>query len=269
MKTIVITGGTDGIGRYIAEAYGRRGDRVVAVGRDAAKGEALRKSAGPQAVFLQADLGVLADNRAVISELAGYPSLDALVLCARSFRSRRAETPDGLESTFAHFYLSRFLFCYELRDTLERSERPVIVNVAGPGGGLSLVQWDDLQLARGYHGGAALGQGGKLNDLLGVSFAGRYTGGRTRYVLVHPGVTATGQVGEYDPATLAMVEQMRRHGKPVAAAADPIIELIDAPPPAALTAFVEARPLGVDGPGFDRAAARRLDGITRALLDGR
>jgi NAD(P)-dependent dehydrogenase (short-subunit alcohol dehydrogenase family) len=267
MRTIVITGGTDGIGRYLAETYSRRGDRVVVIGRNAAKGKSFLAAAAHTAVFWQADLGVLAENRAVISGLlASLPAIDAVVLCARSYQSWRTETTDGLESTFAHFYLSRFLFSHELRGALEKSPRPSIVNVAGPGAGLSLVQWDDLQLVRDYHGGAALGQGGKLNDLLGVSFAEQYPGSRVRYVLVHPGVTATAQVGEYDQATLAVVESMRRRAKPVAAAAKPVIELIDAPPAEPLSAFVEGRRIAVHGQGFDPAAARLLDGMTRALL---
>jgi NAD(P)-dependent dehydrogenase (short-subunit alcohol dehydrogenase family) len=267
MKTIVITGGTDGIGRRLADTYVQRGDRVIVIGRDAGKGRAFLAAAGERAAFWQADLSVLAENRAVIDKLlSSYPSLDALVLCARSYRSWRTESPDGIEATLAHFYLSRFLFCHELRNALESSDGPVIVNVAGPGGDLSLVHWDDLQLTRGYDGGAALGQGGKLNDLLGVSFAAQYPEGKTRYVLIHPGVTATAQVGEYDPGTLAMVEQMRRHGKPVVAAAGPIIALIDSPPSEPLSAFVEGRRIEVSGRGFDPTAARELDRMSRILL---
>jgi hypothetical protein len=200
--------------------------------------------------------------------LATYPVIDALVLCARFYRSWREETPDGIESTLAHFYVSRFLFSHGLRESLGRTDNPVIVNVAGPGASLSIVQWDDLQFSQSYSGISALGQGGKLNDLLGVSFAEQYPHGRTRYILIHPGVTATSQAGEYDSATLAVVENMRRYGKPVAVAADPIIELIDTPPADPLSAFVEGHRIGVAGNGFDPAAARKLDQLTRALLAG-
>jgi NAD(P)-dependent dehydrogenase (short-subunit alcohol dehydrogenase family) len=269
MRTIVVTGGTEGIGRYIAETYAQQGHRVVVIGRDIEKGRALVGTAGGHTVFRQADLSMLAENRTVIAELVNqYAKIDALVLCARSFCSWRTETPEGIETTFAHFYLSRYLFCHGLRPSLERSRSPVIVNVAGPGAALSVVRWDDLQLARNYDGRAALGQGGKLNDLLGVSFAEQYRGGRTRYVLVHPGVTATAQVGEYDPQTLAMVERMRRHAKPVGAAAGPIIDLIDASPAKPLSAFVEGRPLVMGGRDFDPSAAHELERVTRAFLVG-
>ncbi|MFE3051886.1 SDR family NAD(P)-dependent oxidoreductase [Nocardia sp. NPDC059239] len=267
MKTIVITGGTDGIGRYLAGVYAGRGDRVVVIGRHPEKGERFAAAAGSNVRFLRADLDLLSDNRALIEELRNsYPVLDALVLCARFYRSARNETPEGIESTFAHFYLSRYLFGHELREALERSGNPVIMNVAGPGADLSAVQWNDIQFERYYSGGAALGQGGKLNDLLGVSFAAQYPDGKTRYVLVHPGVTATGQTGEYDPATALMVENMRRFGKPIPAAAKPIVDLIDAPPADPLSAFVEGRRIPIRGRGFDSNAAARLNELTGKFL---
>ncbi|WP_086840956.1 SDR family NAD(P)-dependent oxidoreductase [Amycolatopsis kentuckyensis] len=269
MKTLVIAGGTDGIGRHLTETHVRRGDHVVVVGRDEVKGKAVVSAAdGPgRAEFARADLSLLAETRALVTDLADrLPAIDALVLCARHYRSTRTVTREGIEENFALFYLSRFLLGHGLRSTLEAAPVPVIVNVAGPGGDLSLVRWDDLQLRRGYHGGLALGQGGKLNDLLGVSFAEQYAGGATRYVLVHPGVTATGFSGTYDRETLAHIDHMKRHAKPVRAAAEPISRLIEAPPAAPLSAFVEGEPLGVTGRGFAPASARRLDVLTRELL---
>ncbi|WP_278264404.1 SDR family NAD(P)-dependent oxidoreductase [Nocardia sp. AG03] len=267
MRTLVVTGGTDGIGRHLADHYLARGDRVVVIGRDPAKGAAFRASAGERGTFLRADLDSTERNRAVLTELlAEHPRIDALVLCARFYRSHRTTTADGLEATFAHFYLSRYLFSHGLRDALERAADPVIVNVAGPGAPLSAARLDDLQLTRNYHGGAALGHNGKLNDLLGVSFAEQYRDGHTRYVLVHPGVTATAHTGAYDTPTRAMVAAMARTAKPVASAARPIIDVLDAPPRAPLAAFVEGRRIPVDGPDFDPAAARLLAARTRDLL---
>ena len=270
MRTIVITGGTDGIGRYLAGRYAARGDRVVIIGRDEAKGQAFLRMAGERAAFRQADLGALSQNRAVIDWLlATCPLIDAVILCARSYQPRRTETDDGIEDTFAHFYLSRFLFSHELREPLERAHAPVIVNVAGAGANLSVVRWEDLQLTRDYSGKDAIGQGGKLNDLLGVSFAQHYPHGRTRYVLVHPGMTATSHAGEYDREIPALVEHLRSNGKPIPVAAQPIIQVVDSPPADPLSAFFESRPIPVTGSGFDPAAARRLHQITIGLLSAR
>lgn len=272
MKTIIIAGGTDGIGKALATARLSRGDTVVVIGRSEAKGRAFLDSAealraGTRAFFIPADLSLVAENKRVITTVrTQFPTVDALVLCARHYRSKRAETADGLEENFALFYLSRYLLGYGLVDSLTAAEQPVVVNVAGPGSSLSVVSWDDLELYHGYHGGAALGQGGKLNDLLGVSFAERYGDRGVRYVLIHPGVTATSFSGTYDQATFRHIEAMQAHAKPVEFALPPIMAAIDTPPTQALSAFVEGRQIRVDDASFSLNAAKRLEVATAQIL---
>jgi NAD(P)-dependent dehydrogenase (short-subunit alcohol dehydrogenase family) len=271
VKTIVITGGTDGIGRSVAQACLERGDRVTVVGASPGKGAAFlgaarTTGAGHRAAFIRADLSLLAENRRVLGLLAGdLAALDALVLCARYHHSARTETADGFEATFALFYLSRYLLGHGLLPLLERAGRPVIANVAGPGG-TAPVRWGDLQLARGYRGTAALGHGGRLNDLLGAAFAGRHPAARTRYVLFNPGAVATSFAGQYDRAAAAEVARIRQAAKPAPEAAAPVIARIDDPPAAPLSAFVEGRPYHLDADLFDPADAARLDLITENLL---
>ncbi|MYQ79778.1 MULTISPECIES: SDR family NAD(P)-dependent oxidoreductase [unclassified Streptomyces] len=274
MSTLVIAGGTDGIGKALAEVYLGRGDTVVVIGRSPEKGHrfldaATASGAAGRAFFVTADLSLLTETSRAAEEIrAAFPTVDALVFCARHYRFRRTETAEGYEENFALFYLSRHVLGQALAEPLSRARHPVVVNVAGPGAGLDIVQWDDLQFSRGYHGGAALGHGGKLNDLLGVSYAEQHGPAGIRYVLIHPGVTATGFSGEYDRATLAHIRSMQAHAKPVEAALPPITDAIDKPPAEALSAYVEGRRIPVDTPDFDPAAARRLRDLTDRLLAG-
>jgi hypothetical protein len=194
--------------------------------------------------------------------------VDALVLGARHHRSTRTETVDGFEENFALFYLSRYLLGHGLVANLEKAANPVIANVAGPGG-TSRIQWDDLELSRNYYGTAALGHGGRLNDLLGVAFAQRYGAGRTRYLLLHPGVVSTSFSGEYDREAAATVELLKKSGKPVSEAAASIISRIDNPPDEPLSAFIEGQRISVDTALFDRRDATRLDDATQRLLTQR
>ncbi|MEU1733478.1 SDR family NAD(P)-dependent oxidoreductase [Streptosporangium sp. NPDC020145] len=272
MKRIVVQGGSDGMGRGMGAAFLERGDEVVVIGRDERKGESFLSAAreigaGGRAHFVRADLSLVSENRRVVREIGErLPAVDVLVLCARHFLSERRETAEGFEYTFALFYLSRFLLGHDLRGLLEKGERPVIMNVAGPGSPMGEIQWDDLGFERNYDGLAAQMQGGKANDLLGVSFAERYGSGPIRYVLFNPGSVSTGFSGEYDEMTRFHVEAMKRSAKPVEAGIKPIIATIDNPPAEPLSAFVEGRRMDLVGESFEPRHARRLDEVTRELL---
>lgn len=272
---IVISGGTDGIGRELAGSYLTRGDSVLVLGSNGEKGRAFLAAAeaigaGKRAFYEQVDLSLLSETEKAVDTIAAtFSSVDVLVLGARFYRSTRSVTAEGLESNFALFYLSRFLLGYRLVDLLEKAGRPVIMNVAGPGSDLSVVRWDDLELEREYHGGTALAQGGKLNDLLGVAFAEKHGTGPITYVLFHPGVVSGGFTGEYDEADAAHIAELKKIGKTVDHAAASISAVIDAPPAEPLSAFVEGRRISVDHPSFSKQAAARLDAQTRDLLESR
>ena len=63
-KTILITGSTDGVGRYVAERLAAQDWRVMVHGRDRARGEAVVariSKQGGEARFLAADLSLLAE----------------------------------------------------------------------------------------------------------------------------------------------------------------------------------------------------------------
>ncbi|MCA2230486.1 SDR family NAD(P)-dependent oxidoreductase [Nonomuraea aurantiaca] len=269
MKTYVITGGTDGIGAALARTLFSRGDRAVVIGTNAAKGERLvaeAASAPGAAVFVKADLSLVSNTRHIIDKLAEeFPAIDGVVLCARFMRSHRSVTAEGLEDNFALFYLSRLLFSYGLLGPLEKTERPVIVNVAGPGHDTP-VAWDDLQSARQYDLVHAMFMTGRLNDLLGVTFAERHGRGPVRYVLFHPGTTATSYAGEFDPQTAAYLRQQRMMAKPATDVVPPLLRLLDDPPAPALTAFNLCTELNVHTKLFSATDAVRLSRLTDELL---
>jgi NAD(P)-dependent dehydrogenase (short-subunit alcohol dehydrogenase family) len=273
MKTYVITGGTDGIGKALALTYLERGQEVVVVGRNAEKGEAWldtarQRGAAGRAHFTHADLSLMAETEAVIDSIrSSFAKVDALVLCARHFRTTRLVTSEGFENTFAHFYLSRYVLSHELAHLLEAADDPVILNVAGPGGG-GEIHWEDLQLAQGYDGQRALAQGGRLNDLLGAGFADARPGTKVRYVLINPGTVNTSFSGQYTPDVMAQIEAMRRSALSLEEAMAPVLEVLDNPPTTPLSAFVQGEALSLYGPGFAVEEARRLRGHTEMLLGG-
>ncbi|CAG5080713.1 Oxidoreductase, short chain dehydrogenase/reductase family protein [Thermobacillus xylanilyticus] len=272
MDDLFVSGGTSGMGRGLAMHYLRRGTRVTVTGSDRARGEqfleeAARLGAADRAAFIQADLTKLADNRFVIDKVkARHSKLDGLVLTAMRTYPRRTLTPDGFESTFALYYVSRFVLSYGLTELLERGERPVIVSVGGTGMTKGAIHWDDLTLQHGYSLIRATLQAGRANDLLGVAYAENHKHGKTRFLLIHPGYTNSGTNHVKQPWRTVMRLMGRLFARPVERSIQPMIRLMDDPPPQPLIAWDRDRPVDLSLPTLDRTNALRLYELTKHLL---
>ncbi|MET0135252.1 MAG: SDR family NAD(P)-dependent oxidoreductase [Kibdelosporangium sp.] len=266
MKTIVISGGTDGMGRAIALERLDRGDTVVAIGSNAAKGQALVDQAGDRLEFIQADLSSIAETERVIDRVnRSYSTVDALLLFANRQYPKRLETAAGLEHTFALYYLSRYLLAQGLRPALDASPDPVIVSVAGVGNTAGSISWDDLQLTRGYRMVRAQLQAGRANDLLAAGYTGK-----ARFVLYHPGFTRSGDLSPLHPAIRFLIRALGKvAARPVAAAIGPIHGFLDQPPKPQLTAIDRGKPVDLSLKTLDRADALRLAEATEKLLRAR
>ena len=123
-KTVVITGGTSGIGEIAAEALARMGARIILVARSRSRADAtltrLRES-GPNvthSVYF-ADLARLAEMKRVAAEIAmREPPIDVLINNAGALFGARRLTDDGLEYTFALNHMSYFVVTEGLRERL-------------------------------------------------------------------------------------------------------------------------------------------------------
>ncbi|WBB71898.1 SDR family NAD(P)-dependent oxidoreductase [Micromonospora sp. WMMD1128] len=262
MAVVVVSGGTNGMGRAFALERAARGDRVVVLGRNRERGEAM---ADASVTFLPVDLSSVAETRQVVEHLVtAYPVVDALALFANAVAPRRVVTADGLERTFALYYLSRHLLSFGLRPALDRAATPVIVNVAGVGVTKGGVRWSDPQLVSGYSAVTAQLQAGRANDLLGVGFA-RRSGSRARYVLYHPGFTRSGDRSTLPLVVRGLLAAASVMARPVAEAVAPIHRFLDAPPTAPLTAVDRNRQLPLSFPTLDPRDADRLMDLTEEL----
>lgn len=269
-KTVVISGGTDGMGRAFALERLGRGDTVIAIGSNAAKGQSLLDAAGSAAdrlTFLRSDLSSRAQVERVVDEIiASRAGIDALLLFANRINPRRTLTADGFERTFALYYLSRYLLSHKLTPLLERTPEPVIVSIAGVGVTKGSISWDDPHLARGYSAVRAQLQAGRANDLLGVSYA-ETSSGTVRFILYHPGFTRSGDLSTLNPIARTLLRGLARiAAQSVDQAIGPIHEFIDNPPAKPLTAIDRGRSVDPALPTLDPAAARKLAALTEDLL---
>ena len=118
-RTVVITGGSSGIGLAAARALAGAGDEVHLLGRNPAH---LRRAASlvPSARIYQADFARLHEVRAVGQRLASeLDHIDVLVNNAGALAGRRARTVDGLDFTMQTNHLAGFLLTHLLLDKLD------------------------------------------------------------------------------------------------------------------------------------------------------
>ena len=79
MSSVLVVGGTSGIGLEIARHYAACGDRVTLTGRDAERAAAAAKEVGGQTTGFALDL---AEPKDIAAALAGIDAVDGLVLAA-------------------------------------------------------------------------------------------------------------------------------------------------------------------------------------------
>lgn len=270
MKTIFITGGTDGIGKAIAMHLLKKGDRVIVAGSSSAKGdifysEAKLIGAEERAIFLQANLSLVRENQRSIEEVKNrFNSLDMLIFCAAKHSKEYTETIEGFELTFALAYLSRFILSYGLKECLEQSDNPVILNICAPGM-KGEVNWNDLQHKKSFAAQRVMFHGSRLNDMSGVAFAQNDTAGKVKYILYNPwAVQTSGMMETFKNPVMKMMYKII--GKPAEKAIEPIIELLNNPPATSLSAYRERKKISLTMKTFDKENAKRLFDITAQMM---
>src|SRR5450432_1078172 len=164
-KTVLITGSTDGVGRYVAARLAAAGANVLIHGRDRARAKALadeiRGQGHIEPIFYQADLASLAGARRLAAAvLAGHQRLDVFIsnagIGSRSLGSERQTSADGHELRFAVNYLSGFLLAHLLLPLIKAAAPSRIVNVASLG--QHPIDFDDVMITKGYNGSRAYAQ---------------------------------------------------------------------------------------------------------------
>jgi NAD(P)-dependent dehydrogenase (short-subunit alcohol dehydrogenase family) len=171
-KTILITGSTDGVGRYVARQLAARGAKVLIHGRDSARAMALideiERAGHPAPGFYYADLSSLAAVRGLASAvLAQHKRLDVFIsnagIGSQNDGPGRQTSADGYELRFAVNYLSGFLLAHLLLPLIKAAAPSRIVNVASLG--QHPIDFDDLMITKGYNGSRAYAQS-KLSQIM-------------------------------------------------------------------------------------------------------
>lgn len=264
VKTALVTGSTDGVGRLVAKRLAEAGFHVYAHGRDAKRGEEVVGeigSKGGAADFLRADLSALAEVKGLAKAvLDATDRLDLLInnagVGSAGASGTRQMSRDGHELRFAVNYLAGFALTRLLLPVLRASAPARIVNVSSLG--QQAIDFADVMLTRGYTGTRAYCQSKLAQILFTIDLADELRGS---------GVT----VNALHPATYMDTTMVRAAGvRPVSTVdegAEAILELALSPALEGRSGFFfnglrEAR---ANGQAYDAAARAELRAISEEL----
>jgi NAD(P)-dependent dehydrogenase (short-subunit alcohol dehydrogenase family) len=131
MKTLLLTGATDGIGRLTAQRLVEAGHRVLLHGRNPDKLRTVAAELGGQTASYVADLSDLGQVEAMAAQiLADHPRLDVLVNNAGVLKTSRPRLADGQDVRFVVNTLAPYLLPKRLLPRLGPSGRVVNLSSA-------------------------------------------------------------------------------------------------------------------------------------------
>ena len=265
-RTVLVTGGSGGIGRATALGLAAMGARLAITGRDRgrtedAAGEIRAAGGGPADVFV-ADLSCQLQVRRLAGEvLQRLSRIDVLVNNAGGYWNTRHVTADGLERTFAVNHLAPFLLTNLLLDRLRHSAPARVVTVSSHVQASGRIDFDDLQGGRSYSGARAYSQSKLASVLFTYELARRLQGTSVTANALHPGVVRT-RFGAEDPSGVQrlLTPFMRPLMKAPAQGAATSIYLASAPGLEQVTGryFADSKPKRSSKRSYDQAAAARL-----------
>ncbi|WP_026461385.1 SDR family NAD(P)-dependent oxidoreductase [Adhaeribacter aquaticus] len=185
--TIVITGGSSGIGAAAARILAKKGANLVITGRSADT-KIIATELGCD--YYLVNYSSFSDVSRFAQELLNkYPKIDFLVNNIGGIIADRRITEDGHEMTLQVNHLSGFLLTQLLQERLEES-KAIVINTSSYANVVGKINFNDLENQKNYSAMKAYGTAKLMNILHAMEINRRFKG--VRATSFHPGVVRTG-----------------------------------------------------------------------------
>ena len=195
-KSVLITGGTSGLGAETARAMANKGAEVTITARTKAKGQAtvdqIKSSTGKTISVEALELGSTQSIRAFAERInSGDGKIDILINNAGIMACPEGTTEDGFEMQFGTNHLGHFLMTCLIAPSFNDGGRVVVLSSSAHQ--MSDVMFDDIDMKKGgYERWKSYGQSKTANALFAVGLNKRLSARSIEVFSVHPGVIGTG-----------------------------------------------------------------------------
>ena len=193
-RTIVLTGGSSGLGYAAAEEFATLGATIVIVARDPEKTEQaveqLKSDHGNDRISGElADLSDLDQVRAASERIRdSHPRIDALIHNAGALLPERREAPDGTELTTQVMVAAPFLMTSLLLDQLRAATPGRVITMSSGGMYTSGLTVSKLQMdEKSYNGAQQYARAKRAQVVLNEMWAAKLPRNEVVFHAMHPG----------------------------------------------------------------------------------
>jgi len=234
-KTVLITGGTSGLGLETARTLAHQALEIVLTARDGDRAEStarsIRQETGNNWVHgLPLDLASFQSIRSFTDGLLRrFPGLGGVVANAGILRSRYEESSDGIELNLAVNHLGHFLMLNRLMPALRHPNGTRIVLVGSDAHKRGRFDPESPTSRDGYRWLDAYASSKLALTTFGLALARRLEGTGNTVNLIHPGLSNTGIWPSETWGDRVFSSLVRLFAAPAARTAPGIVRLATAP----------------------------------------
>ncbi len=230
-KTIVFTGGTDGIGRVAIEMLYELGADIILLGRNKAKSEEVIRQLntiseyGSARLYLCDLASMESVNECADRILVETPKIDVLINNAGINLNRRTMTTDGFEANWAINYLAPYILTNRLLDRIRESSPSRIVNLTTNTEFLDELDCDNIKVKTDFDTNSPYVESKLSMNMFSIDLAMKLEGSGVTVNSLYPGYIKTNLLSNLTGPEKIMQSIMNIMASPAEVGADRIVRL--------------------------------------------